>query len=81
MPITLRKQQREVEMFKDLDIGDSFQTQYHGNTVYIVTFPSKTLGRDGIKFNSVSVVEGSVEWFEDDVQVKPVDAVLTLALE
>lgn len=79
MPITLISKQRETTTFKALDIGDSFQVD--SKTVYIRTFPSKTIGRDGVKFNSVSVVEGSVEWFEDDTPVVPVDAVLTLALE
>lgn len=81
MPIKIQIKPIVTEKFGLLDVGDAFRIQNDFNTVWIVTYPSKTIGsRDDkpVKFNCIEVQGGAVEWLEDAEEVIPVEGTLTI---
>jgi hypothetical protein len=77
MPIRVaNKKKNKTIVYGDLNVGDSFKP-LNRDDLYIVIFPASTHA-EATNFNCVCVEGGYVKWFDDDEEVIPVDATLTV---
>jgi hypothetical protein len=77
MPIRVaNKNKNKNIVYGDLNMGDSFKP-LNRDDLYIVVPPSSTHA-EAMNFNCVCVQGGYPEWLDDDEEVIPVDATLTV---